>query len=362
MHSPKGKAGPQPRGLSFPAAVIQTVYAPIISPFTPNALLFSQAIPTLCMPETRSKISDKAHLQFVEPPSAGLIECFDKCSDTELGPAVEQALEFSSSKEGEEWQASDAIVSIHNGKMRITHSPRHLATFTLPVAAPTAPSVPHTHTVAHSQHPDDSTLPFEMVSRQQGTSINKGPDVSKLRSPSLETARKWSDHTTSGEGGQLVRAAAYIQERLMRCSSACNEFVPRMPKVPPEKKVELDAQRCTSNVVSKDKKASINLRSPEFSMESVLPSRSQSKAVPSQPNEEAEVASLQFETPRANKLYMETLESARVYAGIKCKTTNDGVQECSSAQPVEAVVADRCSSEHLVEETEEEWSHPCAQK
>ncbi|KAF8690034.1 hypothetical protein AX14_003149 [Amanita brunnescens Koide BX004] len=230
-------------GLSFPAAVMQTVSAPVISPFTPTALPFSQAILTPCMPETRSKVSDKTYLQFVELPSAGLIEHFDKCSDAELGPAVEQALEFSSSKEGEEWQACDAVVSIHNGKMRVTCLPRHLATFMLPVAAPAAPSVPHMHTVAHSQHLDDLMLPFEMVSRQQGPSvINRGPDVSKLCSLSLETARKWSNHTTSGEEGQLARAAAYIQERLMQCSSACDKFVPQTPKVLPEKKVELDAQ------------------------------------------------------------------------------------------------------------------------
>ena len=146
----------------------------------------------------------------------------------------------------------------------------------------------------------------------------------------------------------------------MRRSSACDEFVPQTPKVLPERKTKLDAQRRTSNVVSKDKKASVSLRLPELSMESASPSRSQSNDIPSQPNEEAEAAFSQFETPRANKLHTETSEPARAYTGIKCETADDGVQEYSSTQPIEAVAADRCSFERLaeVEEAEEELVTP----
>ena len=239
--------------------------------------------------------------------------------------------------------------------------PSHSAAFTPPTSTPAAPSALYTHTVTLCQRPNEFIPPLEGVSRRQEPSvINRGPDVNKPCSPGPETARKWSNHTTSGEEGQLVRAATYIQEHLMRRSSACDEFILQTPKGLLERKAKLDAQRRASNVVSKDKKASVSLRLPEFSTESALPSRSQSKVVPSQPNEEAEAAFSQFETPRANKLHTETSESAREYAGIKCETADNGVQECSSAQPVEAVTADRCLFERLaeVEETEEELSTP----
>ena len=92
----------------------------------------------------------------------------------------------------------------------------------------------------HPQPPDDPIPPIEVISRQRDTLrvVNKTSGVYRVRSPSLKTARKQSV-TPSVEGeGQLARAAAYIWERILRRSSACDEFVPRTPKVPPDKATE----------------------------------------------------------------------------------------------------------------------------
>ena len=109
--------------------------------------------------------------------SVNSIEHSDERSSVIIGPAVEQALAFISSEVGEKRQAPDAICL------------------------------------------DESVPLFGLVSRRQRLStviIRSG--VSKSHSPSLDTIRKWSNQSIAPsiceKGGQLARAANYIQEHI----------------------------------------------------------------------------------------------------------------------------------------------------
>jgi hypothetical protein len=81
------------------------------------------------------------------------------------------------------------------------------------------------------------------------------PLASSIHSQTLETARKHSGFVKTpsmeGEGQYLNRAAAYIQERMKKCLSACDAFVPRAPKEPPDKVMESEAIWQRGDIVSK---------------------------------------------------------------------------------------------------------------
>ena len=144
--------------------------------------------------------------------------------------------------------------------------------------------------------------------------------------------------SVDGEG-QLARAA-YIQERILRRSSACVELVPQTPKVPPDKKSKLDIQRHVLNIMNEAEKASASSRSPESSTESALLFRSQFEDVLSmQPIEEVQAAMLRHEAPRVDKISAVSLESAQVSAGLKCNV--DGVRGSSPVPSIEAIEVDR---------------------
>ena len=72
-----------------------------------------------------------------------------------------------------------------------------------------------------------------------------------MRLPMLETS-----------GKHLERAAAYIRERMYRRSSACDAFVPRACKDPPDKPVETDARQIGQDIVSVNT-TSVALHSPD---------------------------------------------------------------------------------------------------
>jgi len=106
-------------------------------------------------------------------------------------------------------------------------------------------------TIKHSPKLSDGLMLPIVVSRQCDLNIvSKTSGVYGIHSPSLETARKQSITSivpSSIEGeGQLVRACAYIQERIKCHSFASNEFPHYSSKVPPDKPVD---------VVSKEMKA-----------------------------------------------------------------------------------------------------------
>ena len=152
-----------------------------------------------------------------------------------------------------------------------------------PVSVPCPLPVPPVGATIPRLLSDETVTPIKVVPKQRDTAIVKiRPEVSKPCSPDLETARKWSNpHVTpaSGEGGQLARAATYIQDRLRRHSSTCNEFVPWMLKVPPDKKAELDTQQRILNVVREAEKARASSCLPESLTESTSLRHSQLEAV-----------------------------------------------------------------------------------
>ena len=154
-------------------------------------------------PETPSQLSREA-----APPRS-------------VGPAVEQALVLSSSKEGEERRVYDTVVSIQRK--------------------------------------------------------SEGP-----HSPSSETARKQSNPSEVTEGKWLARAAMYIRERMNARSSVCDEFIRCTLKGPPDKSRASEAtkevQRCDVDVVNEESKASVSPRSPGTCPESSKLSRSPPEA------------------------------------------------------------------------------------
>ena len=212
---------------------------------------------------------------------------------------------------------------------------------------------PPTHATAPRQPLNGPIPPVEVISRrrEQGI-ISKTSKENNIHSQAgLQTAERqslpWLADARSEGGEQLARAAAYIQERLTRCASACDEFISQKPKVPLDKKAEPDTQR---HVIWETEKTRVSSCSPESLTESESISWSQIKAVPPlQPNGEVQSALLRFGTPRANEIYTESSESAQISTGLEYKTSDDGVRERRSALSIEAVKADRYSFEHLAE-------------
>ena len=160
--------------------------------------------------------------------------------------------------------------------------------------------------------------------------MNKRSEVSKPHSPSLETIRKWSHPsftiTRGEEGGQLARAAAYIRERRTGRASAFDEFPSRNPKVPPDKLLEMApiatvSRRLMLDVVSKEAEARAAYLSPTRYPESQELSFSLSEAVPD-------------------------------WMGLNPVAPMEDNREVKPQQHKQAIEADRCSVEHLVETQE----------
>lgn len=218
-------------------------------PRTSNAISTHRVVSkaTHHLVETHMRVSPKATtLRLGQRPFAENIEHSEERSTVVVGPAIKLALTSSSSSEvGERLQVSDTAVSIQNGTKKDGYTPSPSTTSTLQVATPVNPFVPPTGAIAPSRLPSDDPMPpIEVISRRRNLSvIKKRSDMSTPCSPSLQTARKWSSPpiTLYGtEGGQLASAAAYIQERLMRRSSAFDEFPRHSPKVRPEQAVDID--------------------------------------------------------------------------------------------------------------------------
>ena len=238
--------------------------------------------------ENRTGASREATSQWLgEILSANGIERSEERSDAITGPAVEQALALFSAKVEERRQVpSDAIVKMQNRAKENIDAPSQLAAFTLPATAHTAPSFSSKCAIPNAQ-PSDAPMPhIVVISRQRDLSIvSKTSGENSICSQGLQTTERQSYSSLAGArsngGEQLMRAAAYIQECLTRCSSTCNEFISRTPKDQPDKKAEPDSQQHVISVISKNEKA--NVSSPEPLMESTLLLCSVSKAVPVQP-------------------------------------------------------------------------------
>ena len=309
--------------------------------------------------KTRSRVSSKAATpRCGKTPPVGVEERFNKRSNIAEGLAVKRALTPSSSEVGKKRRVVDAVICEILGKNEDTTSLNPLTALTVHASAAIVPalSILPTSAVIPRQPSNSQKPPIEAILRRCDLNVvNKTLGVYNLHSPSLETARKQSIPTlvsssVNGEG-QLARAAAYIQERILRCSSACVEFVPRTPKVPPDKKSKLDIQRRVLNVVNEAEKVSASSRSPESSTESALLFRSQFEDVLSmQPSEEVQAATLRHEAPRVDKISAVSSESAQVSVRLKCNV--DGVQGRSPVLSIEAIEVDRRSSERLVETKE----------
>ncbi|KAF8635786.1 hypothetical protein AX14_010494 [Amanita brunnescens Koide BX004] len=72
--------------------------------------------------------------------------------------------------------------------------------------------------------------------------VNMKPLLSDLHSSKIEAAQKQSEAlktpSAEGKGRYLERAVAYIRERISRRAFACDAFVPRAQKKPPDKMVD----------------------------------------------------------------------------------------------------------------------------
>src|SRR6266576_3479239 len=208
--------------------------------------------------ETRTRVSLKtATPRFGKIPFADGIERSDDRSKVIIGPAVEQALTLFSSEVGEGRRVTDTVVSIHD-EDRDKCSPSSLTTFMLQTSAPSALSIAPMSTLWPLLPTENPIPPLEVISRRHELSvISKASEASSGRSRGLETARKRSrpSFTPSGGegGGQLARAAAYIQERLKQCSSAFDEFVRWTPKVPPDRMMESNTLQNTPEISSAER-------------------------------------------------------------------------------------------------------------
>ena len=111
--------------------------------------------------------------------------------------------------------------------------------------------------------------------------------MSKACSPSLETAQRWSRPppilAMIKGAGQLVRAATCIQEQSAHYSPTLDGFVCWAPKALPDEAIEFKSCQLVLNVISESQRASINVCSPESSVEawSTTPSPFQSNSTPS---------------------------------------------------------------------------------
>ena len=88
----------------------------------------------------------------------------------------------------------------------------------------------HSDTSAPHQSANSSVPLIETLPSQDGRRIVSARHLSRdVRSPTVKTIRKQSDSykvfTMEYEGIRLERAAAYIRERMSRCTFSCNAFV-----------------------------------------------------------------------------------------------------------------------------------------
>ncbi|KAF8667956.1 hypothetical protein AX14_006268 [Amanita brunnescens Koide BX004] len=149
MHLPKGKAGPQLRRPSFPAAVMQTV----LTLRMPNVIAKRRAVNETVRPRSKTPLKlrvsrELLSLWFGEKPSTDGIERSDERSDMAGEPVIEQALTFYSSGEGKEWRACIAIINIQKKCEDVT-SPKVMAAFAPPARATLFPA-PSTWTVVQA--------------------------------------------------------------------------------------------------------------------------------------------------------------------------------------------------------------------
>ena len=105
--------------------------------------------------------------------------------------------------------------------------------------AKVAPTLP-IHSPALHQLLDKALQCIGIAQRQSDLYIvNTQPMSSDVRSLKIETARKQSEviknHSLEGKGIYLSHATAYIRERMNRHTSACNAFIPRAQREPPDK-------------------------------------------------------------------------------------------------------------------------------
>ncbi|KAF8332951.1 hypothetical protein F5887DRAFT_922171 [Amanita rubescens] len=249
--------------------------APTLLKSTPVASI--RALPAGSSSPRRAPLDDSSK-DGISPSSQAILK---SSASNVVGPAVEQALASLPAEEGERRRITDAIVSIHNGEKEEEYSPNPSIAFTLQAPTPTTPFVLPMNAASPHQPSDDSIPPLEVISgRHDIDVVNKTSEVYSLHSPSLETARKRSNHSDnpfSIEGeGQLARAAVYIQERLKRRSAAFDEFRRHNLKIPPDKPSEfasigIVSRRLEVDVVNREMKASQLLsRWPQFPQ---LPSR-----------------------------------------------------------------------------------------
>src|SRR6266550_3989600 len=311
-----------------------------------------------------------------------------------IGPAVEQALTLFSSEVGEGRRVTDTVVSIHNGEKEDEYSHKPSAALTLPASTPVTLSVPPMRVISQLHRSVDPIPPFKAVSRRRDLNVVNKTSLTKVdHSPNLETARKQSHPPSTpmivDGGGQLTRAAAYIRERSIRRSPAFDEFVRQNPKAPPDKVMERDRLRHIMNdgpteraKASKDLPISDVVTSPSNSLPvsviqappaaflengdapplpviSKLPVsnvidtvRRMAHRMEAPSRASVGTASLLPETLRANERLTKRSKSTPKFTGPTRDTSNIGVQKGRTVQLVEAVEADRCSAERLVE-TEE---------
>ena len=254
-------------------------------------------------------LSETTSLWLSKTPSANGIERSDEHSDANMGPAVRQALASSSAEVEERRQASDDIVSVNNGGKENRCSHRPLATFTLPVPAPSAQAVSLAHAVLHRQLSAGLSMQSEMVS---------GWDEIHIASQRLSIALIMLAYDEGEE--HLMRAAEHIHEKVVRRSPTFDEFACQVLKVPPDKATEPDNQQCILNVVSENEKVSTRSHSPESSMGKMSLFQPQFKAVLLLPDGEVVATLSQLEVPR-------------------CETSDDGVREHNVMLSIEAIAS-----------------------
>ena len=153
-------------------------------------------------------------------PFEGIPERVERSYDS-IGPAIEQALAFSFSKEGEKRRIHDSVVSIK------TKSKGQL-------------------------------LQSSETARKQSITVGHPSEVA--------------------EGMWLDGATTYVRERMNTRSSIDDERIRRAPKAPPDKMTEFVKLRHSLYVVREIEKASVDSRSPGAYPESTKPSRFPSEA------------------------------------------------------------------------------------
>ncbi|KAF8660074.1 hypothetical protein AX14_007491 [Amanita brunnescens Koide BX004] len=229
--------------------------------------------------------------------SANSIERFDGCSIVDVGPAIKLAL-ISSSEIGEKPRTA---VSVQNEVEKNGYAPNSSAAVTLSTSAPISLSGPPTCATTPRQSLIGPKPPVKVISR-------RGRNILAQRQSCPLFANLISER-----GGQLARAAVYIQERLARRSPAFDKFTHRAPKMPPDKTTELNVQQHMPSVVREAERMRTSSHSPESLTES------------------ASLICLPFET-------VTTQSNGEARTASSC-----------SAQPVEAMEAHRCPIEHLTE-------------